>query len=39
MAQTTYSQNVVGYINQVLPANGYQIIGNTLTLTERRPRR
>ena len=33
MAQTTYSQNVVGYINQVIPASGYSIIGNTLTLT------
>jgi len=30
MAQTTYSQNVVGYINQTIPANGYAIVGNTL---------
>ena len=25
-----YSQNVVGYINQVIPAGGYQLIGNQL---------
>ena len=30
LAQTTYSQNVVGYINTTIPANGYAIVGNTL---------
>jgi len=30
MAQTTYSQNVVGYINTVIPANSYVMMGNTL---------
>jgi len=30
MAQTTYSQNVVGYINVIVPANGYYMVANQL---------
>jgi hypothetical protein len=30
MAQTTYSQNVVGYINVTIPAGGFAPLGNTL---------
>jgi len=30
MAQTTYSQNVVGYVNIAIPAGGYQPVGNSL---------
>ena len=29
-AQSVYSQNVVGYINQPIPAGGYQIVGSQL---------
>jgi hypothetical protein len=30
LAQTTYSQNVVGYVNTTIGANGYAIVGNQL---------
>ena len=30
MAQTTYSQNVVGYVNTTIAANGYFMVGNQL---------
>jgi len=30
MAQTTYSQNVVGYVNLTVPAKGYALVANQL---------
>jgi hypothetical protein len=30
MAQTTYSQNVVGYVNLTVPAHGFQLVANQL---------
>jgi hypothetical protein len=29
-AQNVYSQNVVGYVNQTIPAGGFQIVGNQM---------